>query len=452
MNCATEHQERQKQYNIAFVSLGCAKNLVNTEQMMALVRQAGHKIVANPEDADVAVLNTCGFIDSAKSEAIDNILELGALKGETALQKLLVAGCLTQRYQQMVTDQLPEIDGLLGTGSYVKVVEAIDEVMAGGTPFYFGDIDHTEEEGDRIITTATHTAYLKIAEGCDNRCAFCVIPSLRGRYRSRPMEGILREAERLSKQGVQELIIIAQDITRYGMDNYKKRMLPTLLEELCKLPFHWIRLHYLYPDELDDTLIDVMAANDKILNYVDIPLQHINNKILKSMNRRSTKEEIVTLIDKLRDRLPGLVLRTSLICGLPGEGEEEFEELAEFLAETGIERAGIFQFSPEEGTKAAEMDNQVEPEVAARRVELLVDLQSRVMDDYNESCLGETMEILCEGFDADMGCFVGRSYGDSPDVDGKVYFTAAGLVMAGTFVPVTITGVQDGDLMGEVEE
>ena len=437
---------------IAFVSLGCAKNLVNTEQMMALVKAAGHTVTGDPEGADVAVLNTCGFIDSAKSEAIQNILELAALKDQGKLGKLLVAGCLTQRYRDEILEELPEIDGILGTGSYTDIVPAIESVMEGDTPTYFGDIDHTIEDGARLVSTPPYTAFLKIAEGCDNRCAYCVIPSLRGRYRSRTMESLLAEAKKLADDGVQELIVIAQDITRYGTDLYHKRMLLELLTELCKLPFHWVRLHYLYPDELDDALIDVIAREHKILKYIDIPLQHINDRILKAMNRRSTKAEIIALLKKLRERLPGLVLRTSLICGLPGETEEEFEELCDFLRESGIERAGIFQFSPEEGTPAAVMPDQVDPDTAKRRVELLVELQSRVMDAWNESRLGETLEVLCEGFDPDMGCYAGRSYADSPDVDGKVFFTAAGLVPAGTFVNVRITGTSDGDLTGEIEE
>ncbi len=437
---------------VAFISLGCAKNLVNTEQMMALVRDAGHTVTGEPRGADIAVLNTCGFIDSAKSEAIQNILELAALKEAGQLGKLLVAGCLSQRYQEELTRELPEVDGVLGTGSYTEIVSALEELAAGGRPSRFGDIDHTVEDGARMVSTPPYTAYLKIAEGCDNRCAYCVIPSLRGRYRSRTMDSLLAEARSLADSGVQELIVIAQDITRYGTDLYGKRMLGELLRELCRLPFHWVRLHYLYPDEVDEELIDVLAAERKILRYIDIPLQHINDGILKAMNRRSTKAEIIALLRRLRERLPGLVLRTSLICGLPGEGEAEFEELAEFLREARIERAGIFQFSPEEGTPAAEMAGQVPPETAERRVELLVDLQSRIMDEWNTQRLGEVLEVLCEGFDPDMGCYAGRSYADSPDVDGRVCFTAGGLVPAGSFVNVRITGMSDGDLTGEMEE
>lgn len=439
-------------YRVAFISLGCAKNLVNTEQMAALVEQAGHTLVPDPEGADVCVLNTCGFIDSAKSEAIEHILDLARLKETGALKKLLVAGCLSQRYREEIKTELPEVDGMLGTGSYTDVVTAIEELMADQKPEHFGDISHTYEDGERMVSTVPWSAYLKIAEGCDNFCAFCIIPYLRGRYRSRSMESLLAEAKKLSDAGVKELIVIAQDITRYGMDLYKKPMLATLLKELCKLDFHWIRLHYLYPDLITDELIDVMAENDKILNYLDIPIQHCNDGILKAMCRRGTKEQMMELFSKLRERLPGLVLRTSLICGLPGEGEAEFEELCEFLEEVRIERAGVFQFSPEEGTRAERMPDQVDPEVAQRRVELVVDLQSRIMDEMNEARLGETLEVLCEGFDEEMGCFAGRSYADSVDIDGRVYFTAAGDVPPGSFVLVRITGTMDGDLMGEFEE
>ena len=439
-------------YKVAFVSLGCAKNLVNTEQMMALCRRAGYDVTGETEGADVAVLNTCGFIESAKSEAIENILELAELKKAGRLKKLLVTGCLSQRYPDDIRTELPEVDGMLGTGSYTDVAAAVEELMAGEKAEHFGNIHRTFEDGERLVTTPPYTAYLKIAEGCSNGCAFCIIPKLRGRYRSRSMEALLAEARQLADSGVKELIVIAQDITRYGIDLYHKRMLGELLTELCKLPFHWIRLHYLYPDDLDDALIDVIAREPKVLNYIDIPLQHINDGILKRMCRRSTKAEILALLAKLRDRLPGLVLRTSLICGLPGEGKAEFEELCEFLREARIERAGIFQFSPEEGTPAAEMGDQVDAATAERRVELVVELQSRVMDAFNGERLGECLEVLCEGFDAEMGCYVGRTYADSPDVDGKVYFTAGGLVPAGAFVWVRITGTSDGDLTGEIEE
>lgn len=439
-------------YKIAFVSLGCAKNLVNTEQMMALCRKAGHTITGEPEGADVAVLNTCGFIESAKSEAIDNILQLGRLKEEGKLKKLLVAGCLTQRYPDDIRKELPEVDGMLGTGSYTDVVAAVEELMAGEKAEHFAGIHTTYEDGERIVTTPPYTAYLKIAEGCSNGCAFCIIPKLRGRYRSRSMDALLTEARGLAQAGVKELIVIAQDITRYGMDRKDGSSLAGLLRELCKLDFHWIRLHYLYPEVITDDLIQTMAQNPKIVHYLDIPIQHCNDGILKAMRRHTTKADIQALFAKLRAAMPDVVLRTSLICGLPGEGEAEFEELCQFLREEKLQRAGVFQFSPEEGTLAAAMDDQVDPDVAQRRVELVVDLQSRVMDEYNEQRLGTVMEVLCEGFDSQAGCYVGRTYADSVEIDGHVYFTAAGLVPAGNFVNVRITGTMDGDLTGEIDE
>lgn len=439
-------------YKVAFVSLGCAKNLVNTEQMMALCREAGHLVTGDPDGADVAVLNTCGFIESAKSEAIDNILELGELKKAGKLKKLLVAGCLTQRYPDDIREELPEVDGMLGTGSYTDVVQAVEELMAGEKAEHFGNIHRTYEDGERLVTTPPYTAYLKIAEGCSNGCAFCIIPKLRGKYRSRSMEAVLSEAGKLADSGVKELIVIAQDITRYGMDLEEKTSLAALLKELCRLPFHWIRLHYLYPEVITDELIEVIASHPQILHYLDIPIQHCNDGILKAMRRRNTKAELEQLFAKLRKAMPDLVIRTSLICGLPGEGEEEFEELCQFLREQKLQRVGVFQFSPEEGTLAAAMENQVPGEIAARRVELLVDLQSRIMDEYNEQRLGTVMEVLCEGFDSNEGCYAGRTYADSVDIDGRVLFTAAGLVPAGEFVKVRITGLSDGDLVGEIEE
>ncbi|MCG4526720.1 30S ribosomal protein S12 methylthiotransferase RimO [Intestinimonas massiliensis] len=437
---------------IAFISLGCDKNRVNTEQMMALCQAAGHEVTGEPDGADVAVVNTCGFIDSAKEEAIATILEVAPLKETGRLKKLLVAGCLSQRYQDEVLTELPEVDGILGTGSYTDIVSAAEAAMAGETPKLFGDIDRTVEDGARLVSTPSYTAFLKIAEGCNNRCAFCVIPSLRGRYRSRPMESLLAEAGQLAGAGVKELILVAQDITRYGTDLYGRHALPELLRELCRLDFHWIRLHYFYPDEVTDELIEVVASERKIVKYLDIPLQHCNDGILKAMNRRGTKAQIEALLSKLRARIPGLVIRTSIICGLPGEGEAEFEELCGFLRENALERAGVFAFSPEEGSPAADMPDQVPEDVKRRRVERLVDLQSGVMDAWNEARLGTVMEVLCEGFDPDMGCWAGRTYADSVDVDGHVYFTAGGMVPAGSFVNVRITGTADGDLTGEIEE
>ena len=436
---------------VSFISLGCAKNLVNTEQMMALCRDAGHTLLEEPAGADVVVINTCGFIDSAKEEAIDTILAAAQLKAEGKVRKILVTGCLTQRYQQEILTELPEVDGIMGTGSYGEIVAALEELMGGGHPCRFASIHGRIDEFDRVLTTPKHYAYLRIAEGCDNHCAYCVIPSLRGRYRSRRMEDVLAEAKKLADAGVRECIVIAQDITRYGIDLYGERKLAALLRELCKLDFHWIRLHYLYPDEFTDELIDTIADEEKVLPYLDIPIQHCNDKVLKAMNRRGDKAELLALFRKLRGRIPGLVLRTSLIAGLPYEDEAAFEELCEFLQEVRIERAGVFPYSPEEGTPAAKME-RVDTDEAERRADLIVDVQSRIMDDFNDSRMGGVTEVLCDGFDNQAMMFVGRSYAESPDIDGRIYFTADHEVEAGQFVPVRITGAMDGELTGELAE
>ena len=437
---------------VSFISLGCAKNTVNAEQMMALCRDAGMELLSTPEGADVVVINTCGFIDSAKSEAIDNILAMAELKAEGRIGKILVTGCLSQRYKEEILTELPEVDGILGTGSYSEIVSAIEEVTAGGVPCRFGSIHAPVEELDRVLTTPPYIAYLRIAEGCDNHCAYCVIPSLRGKYRSRSMENVLAEAQKLSDSGVKELIIIAQDITRYGIDLYGAKKLSTLLRELCKMDFRWIRLHYLYPDEIDDELIDTIAQEPKILKYLDIPIQHCNDQVLAAMNRRNTKEELLELFYTLRGRIDGLVLRTSLITGLPYEDEAAFDELCRFLREVEIERAGVFPYSPEEGTRAALMENRVDTAEAERRAELVVDVQSRIMDDFNESRMGEITEVLCEGWDAQAMSYAGRSWAESPDIDGRIYFAAEREVADGEFVPVRITGSMDGELTGELWE
>ena len=436
-------------YNVAFISLGCAKNQVNCEQMMAAAQAAGNTVQAGPEGADVVVVNTCGFLASACEEAIENILEMAELKKAGKVKKILVSGCMAQRYQKDILQELPEVDGILGTGSYGDIAAAIDEVMGKGLrPCYLGNVSTAEQGGERILSTPPWYAYLRIAEGCDNRCAYCVIPALRGKYRSRPMAELLDEAAELASAGVKELIVIAQDITRYGTDLNSEHQLAKLLQELCKLDFHWIRLHYLYPDEVTEELIDTVAREEKIVPYLDIPIQHCNDGILKAMNRRDTKAELLTLFGKLRERIPGLVLRTSLITGLPGEGEEELAELCDFLREVRIERAGVFPFSPEDGTKAAKMEH-VDFEEAQRRAEIVVDVQSDIIDAYNESVLGSVREILCEGFDPQAQMFYGRSYAESPDIDGRVWFTAEEEVPAGTFVSVRLTGTMDGELTGE---
>ena len=373
------------------------------------------------------------------------------MRKDGRLKKLLVTGCLSQRYSEELLTELPEVDGILGTGSYDEIVSAIEKALRGETPKYLGDISAPVSEAERVVTTGPGWAYIKIAEGCDNRCSYCVIPSIRGKYRSRPMENVLREARELASLGVKELIVVAQDITRYGIDLCGKPLLAELIREFAKIEgIHWIRLHYLYPDLIDDDLIETIANEEKVVKYLDIPIQHIDDKILKRMNRRGTGAEIEALLMKLRARIPGLVLRTSLITGLPGEGEEEFEKLCDFLRRMKLERAGVFAYSPEEGTPAFQMERP-DSEVAAHRAELAVDIQSDVMDEFNESRLDTVIEVLAEGYDRFAECWYGRSYADSPDVDGKVFFTGKG-VTPGEFCKVLVTETLEGDLVGELAE
>jgi len=431
----------------ALISLGCAKNLVNSEQMLYLMSEAGFELVSEPEGADLAIVNTCGFIDAAKSEAIENILEMAELKKAGKLGGLIVTGCLSERYKESILEELPEIDAVLGVGSFGDIVAAANTVMEGRSLSLFGDNSAPVDEIPRVVSTGPAWAYLRIAEGCNNFCAFCAIPYIRGRYRSRTMENILAEARDLARHGIKELIVIAQDITRYGTDLYGKRCLAQLCRELKKIDgIEWIRLHYLYPDQFDDELIEEIAENEKIVKYLDIPIQHINNGILKRMNRKGTGEEIRELIKKLRETIPGLVLRTSLITGLPGEGEQEFEELCEFLKEARIERAGVFPFSPEEGTPAAAMAH-CDAETAARRAELVMQLQADIMDDFCASFIGQRLKVLYEYTDEESGYKVGRSYADSPDIDGLVLFD--GECAEGDMVTVLIRDTEDGLLIGE---
>ena len=434
----------------ALISLGCAKNLVNSEQMLYLLDEAGYTMTPEPEGADLAIVNTCGFIDAAKSEAIDTILQMAELKKEGKLGGLIVCGCLTERYQDTILQELPEIDAVLGVGSFGEIVKAADAVLEGRKARFFGDRNAPVDEIPRVVSTGPSWAYLRIAEGCNNFCAFCAIPYIRGRYRSRTIENILAEAKDLAAHGVKELIVIAQDITRYGTDLYGKRCLAKLCRELSEIKgIRWIRLHYLYPDQFDDELIDEIASNDKIVKYLDIPIQHINNQILKRMNRRGTGDEIRALFKTLRERIPGLVLRTSLIAGLPGEGPEEFEELCSFLREARIERVGVFPFSPEEGTPAAKMEHADEEE-AQRRADLILQLQAPIMDAFCQRFVGQTIEVLVTDYDEEEQCWVGRSYADSPDIDGEVRFD--GVCREGDMVSVTITEAEDGILYGEEAE
>ena len=435
--------------NIGFISLGCAKNQVDCERMMYRVQEAGFDVQPDVIGCDVVVINTCGFIDSAKAEAIDFILQMGQLKEQGLIGKILVTGCLSQRYQDMIMEEMPEVDGVLGTGNYAEVVDAIERLLADETVSEFASIDAPEQETGRILTTPEHYAYIKIAEGCDNRCSYCIIPYLRGKFRSRQMDDVLYEARLLAANGVKELLVVAQDTSRYGTDFPEhKRLLAQLLRELCKIDgIQWIRVHYLYPDEIDDELIDVIASEPKIVKYLDLPIQHCNDRVLQLMNRRGDGQFLRDLFKKLRERIPGLVLRTSVVTGLPGEGEEEFAELCEFLKEQRLERVGAFAFSPEEGTPAAQMEF-VDSEIAQQRAQMVETIQSRIMDDYNETMIGRVMDVLVDGFDEELEQFYGRTFADSPEIDGRVWIATQEAISEGSFVKVMIDSVVDGDLSG----
>ena len=433
---------------VGLISLGCAKNLVDSEHMLARLREAGCEIVDDMAEAEVGIVNTCGFIESAKTEAIETILETAQYKQGGTMHGLVVTGCLAQRYRDEIVRDLPEVDVICGTGSYTDIVDAVAAADKREKRAYFGPMDAADLEGDRDRLTPGYTAYFKIAEGCSNTCAYCIIPKLRGKYRSRDYDALLAEARALSDAGVKELIVIAQDITKYGIDRYGKRRLPELLRALCQMDFTWIRLHYLYPDQITEELIDVIAEEDKIVKYLDIPLQHVSKRILRAMRRPGDRESLTALIGKLRERIPGVVLRTSLIVGLPGETEEEFTELCEFLQDVRIERAGVFEFSPEEGTSAAEMPDQIDAETKENRRLIVEELQSGVIDEYNLSRMHEEMDVLCEGYDQDAQLYYGRTYADSVEVDGKVWFVSEEPCAAGDFVRVRIDDSLGADLSG----
>ncbi|MDR2606642.1 MAG: 30S ribosomal protein S12 methylthiotransferase RimO [Oscillospiraceae bacterium] len=436
---------------IGMISLGCAKNQVNSEQMIFLLKEAGYEISPRTEELDAVVINTCGFIESAKAEAIETILEFCALKTEGRLQKIFVTGCLAERYKSELRVEMPEIDGVLGTGSGDRIVAALDDAFNGNSPEWFGTPGTGLDEVKRVLTTPIGWSYLKIAEGCDNRCAFCTIPLLRGAYRSRPIQNILAEAAELAADGNKELVIIAQDITRYGIDLYGERRLPQLLREIAQISgVEWIRLLYLYPDEITDELIDLIASEPKILKYLDIPIQHINDGVLRRMNRRGTGAEIKMLFAELRRRIPGLVLRSTVITGLPGEGYDEFEELCAFLREAKIERLGAFVYSPEDGTPAYDMTDRAPQELAEHRAELIGDLQADIMQTFNEPRIGTVIDVLIEGYEDWMEGWFGRSYAEAPDVDGKVFVYAGGKRFnVGDIVRVRVNDTIAGDLVGE---
>ena len=431
---------------VSLISLGCPKNQVAAEQMLAALAAAGHEITPDPAEAEAVVVNTCAFIEDAKQEAIDTLLEAAQLKSGR-LKTLLCAGCLAQLYGGEVMAELPEVDGVVGVGSCERIAEALDAAARGERPVYLDPNDAPVQESARLVCTGPAWAYLLIAEGCDNRCSYCLIPSIRGPFRSRPMPAILDEARSLAARGYKEIILVAQDLTHYGADFKDGTNLAALLRELCKVDgLEWLRLHYLYPHELDDGLIEVIASEPKIVKYLDIPIQHINDNILRKMNRRDRGAEIRALFKKLRERIPGLVLRTSLITGLPGEGEAEFEELCEFLREAKIERAGVFPFSPEEGTPAAKMPH-ADADTARQRAELVNALQAEIMDEWERSLAGSVVEAICDEYDPEGNIARGRAYFDSPGIDGSVTFP--GPCMPGDIVQLRVLSAEDGELSCE---
>lgn len=438
-------------YNIGMVSLGCAKNQTDAEIMLGLLHGEGHRIVADPAQADVIVVNTCGFIEPAKQESIDTILEMAEYKKRGRLKALVVTGCLAERYNREVMQEMPEIDGIAGVGDYEKIAQVINEAMAGEKPLLYGNQEYEPAEGlPRILTTPAYTAYLKIAEGCDNRCTYCAIPMIRGRFRSRRMEDILDEAKALADSGVKELIVIAQDTTRYGKDLYGKYMLDQLLEKLCEIDgIRWIRVHYFYTEAVTDGLIRVMAEQEKICPYVDMPIQHINNEILRRMARRTNRDEIIRVIEKFREQVKNVVIRTSIITGFPGETEEQFEELYDFVKEIRFERMGVFAYSQEEDTPAADFEGQLPQQIKEERRDRLMALQQEISLARNREKLGSVVEVLAEGYDEESFLYWGRSQGDSIGVDGKVYFAAEREVRPGEFVMVEILDSDAYDLTGK---
>lgn len=439
-------------YKIGMISLGCPKNQVDAEHMLALMDAEGWEIVDYVDGCDAVIVNTCGFIDDAKKEAIENILDMVELKKEGVISKIIVTGCLAQRYKDEIVKEIPEVDAVIGIGANGDIIKTVEEVMSG--------VDTIENyppqcdlplEGQRILTTPHYWAYLKIGEGCSNRCTYCTIPSIRGNMRSRSMEDVIDEAKQLAESGVKELILIAQDTTSYGLDLYGELKLPELLNELCKIDsIEWIRLLYCYPDRITDELIETMKNQEKVVNYIDLPLQHADDKILKAMNRRGDQALIRNVISKLREEIPDVVIRTTFIVGFPGEGEEEFETLAEFVNEIEFDRLGVFTFSPQEGTPAFDMEDQVDEDIKTRRGEVIMQDQYSIMEEKNNEKIGKTYRVVVEDYDGYSDSYTGRTYMDAPEIDGLVKFTSHKDLDIGDFVDVEIFDVEDYDLIGEV--
>ena len=437
---------------VGMVSLGCSKNQVDAERMLYKIQKAGYQLIEDAALADIAIINTCGFIESAKQEAIETIFEFVALKNEGRIKKIVVTGCLSERYREEVSELIPESDAVVGIGCNEDIVSVLEKIMDGERVEAFDDKEKLSLTGGRVLTTLSFTSYLKIAEGCDNRCSYCAIPDIRGRFRSVPMENLLDEARKLASEGVRELNVIAQDTTRYGIDLYGKYMLPELLTELCRIEeLKWIRILYCYPERITDELLDVMAKEEKIVKYIDLPIQHCDDAILKAMHRQGTEASLREVIKKIRDKVEGIVIRTTLITGFPGETEEQFNKLAEFVNEMEFDRLGCFPYSEEEGTPAAEMDCQVDEEIREHRAEIIMEQQSVIAEKKNNALIGKTLEVVTEGFDRYGECWFGRSAADAPEIDGKIFFTAPDKKpFPGCFVKVRIDDVLDYDLIGEI--
>ncbi len=438
--------------NILFISLGCDKNLVDTEVMLGLLASRGYEMTDDEEQADIVVINTCCFIHDAKEESIQNILEMAELKKDGRIKALIVTGCLAQRYRQEILDEIPEVDEVLGTTAYDKILDAVDEALSGRHSVILSDLEALPlPDTKRLVTTGGHFAYLKIAEGCDKHCTYCIIPKIRGEFRSVPMERLIREAQELADQGVKELILVAQETTLYGKDLYGEKSLHRLLRELCKISgLRWIRILYCYPEEIYDELIQTIKEEPKICNYLDLPIQHASDGILKRMGRRTSKQELVDIIGKLRSEIPDICLRTTLITGFPGETQEQHEELMDFIDEMEFERLGVFTYSPEEDTPAAVMPDQIDEEVKLDRQAELMELQQEIAFDNAQEMIGREVLVMVEGKVADENAYVGRTYRDAPNVDGLIFINTDEELLSGDFARVKVTGAVDYDLIGEL--
>lgn len=439
---------------ILFISLGCDKNLADSEEMLGLLTAGGHEITDDETQADAIVINTCCFIKDAKEESVETILEMAEYKKTGSCHALIVTGCMAQRYQKEIIEEVPEVDAVLGTTSYGDIVKALEEAVAGNHFEEFRDIDYLPDTGSkRVLTTGGHFGYLKIAEGCDKHCTYCIIPKLRGKFRSVPMERLIAQAEDMAEQGVKELILVAQETTVYGKDLYGKKSLHILLKKLCEIRgIRWIRILYCYPEEIYDELIETIRDEKKICHYLDIPIQHASDRILKRMGRRTSKQELIDIVGKLRKEIPDIVLRTTLITGFPGETEEDHEELKEFVDEMEFDRFGVFTYSPEENTPAAEMADQVPEEVKEERRDELMELQQEISYDRGQDRIGQELLVMIEGKVADESAYIGRTYGDAPKVDGYIFVQTGELLMTGDFAKVRVTGALEYDLIGVLSD